>query len=98
MIVSFGANPLVSITFFTAPAAGGPLGTAITFSLTVTIPQCQTRDQELAYAEYACLACARQARAAGGQVTSGVIQAQPNMLPGPQIALATYTYTPQAPR
>jgi hypothetical protein len=76
---------------------GSATPTVATFFLTVTIPQCQTRDQELAYAEYACLACARQARALGGQVTSGIIQAQPNMLPGPQIALATYTYKPIAP-
>lgn len=67
-----------------------------TFVLTVTIPACQTRDQELAYAEYACLAAARQARSAGGQVLSGTIQAQPNVLPGVQINLATYVYNPTA--
>lgn len=66
------------------------------FILTVTIPACQTRDQELAYAEYACLAAARQARSQGGQVTSGTIQAQPNTLPGVPINLATYVYNPVA--
>jgi hypothetical protein len=88
----------VTIIDYGPAEIGSASPTVASFFLTVTIPQCQTRDQELAYAEYACLACARQARSLGGQVTSGIIQAQPNMLPGPQIALATYTYKPIAPR
>jgi hypothetical protein len=71
------------------------------FVLTVTPPICQTRDQELAYFEYAAFAAARNVRAAGGQVTSGTISApigtgQASVVP--QIVLGTYVYNPIAPK
>lgn len=84
--------------FFRFYSFGSPVtGVGQSFTLTVTIPSCQTRDQELAYAEYACRAAARQVRASGGQPTHGTILAQPNTLPGVPIVLATYVYAPFAP-
>jgi hypothetical protein len=61
-----------------------------TFTVSITLPACTTRDIELALVERALEICAQRSRSAGGQVTSG------NVADGP-LLLGSYTYTPVAP-
>lgn len=88
--ISYTSNSLFNDFVYSARFSGA------LFTLSVTIPPSQNRDQELAFAEYAILAAARQARAAGGQVTSGTVLMSALTQPNQAAPLATYAYAPLA--